>query len=245
MLALRRLIAAAMAVALIACQPVGSNPSGSSTPSASATVEVDGERLIDAFLRLVKADAFTARTEMSGVLTAGALQLGLQASGTLRGGDGTMTLKLNTVSDHVEFEAIFVGEYGYVRLSEGEWQRVPREDVNTSGARLDSFNFITAGDDLRYEGIATHDGAVVHVLANTRALPLAGSGAAAEDASGKATKLRILVLADGTPVFLSYHMTVTIDDGTGAKVAARGDIEQSFTDVGEPIVIAPPSGFSD
>ena len=99
--------------------------------------------------------------------------------------------------------------------------------------------------DLRYEGIATHDGAVVHVLANTRALPLAGSGAAAEDASGKATKLRIPVLADGTPVFLSYHMTVTIDDGTGVKVAARGDIEQSFTDVGEPIVIAPPSGFTD
>ena len=241
--ALPRILTAALAIGLVSCQPAAST-SESVRPSGSEAVEVDGEQLINSFLRLVKADSFTTRTEMSGVLTAGALQLAIQASGSLRGGSGTMSMKLNTVSDTVEFEAIFVGEFAYIREPGGEWQRVFREQVNTSGARLDSFEFLSSGDDLRYDGITTHDGVEVHVLVNTGPLSLTG-GETGQGASGEATRLRILVLADATPVFLSYHMTVTIDDGTGAKVAARGDIEQTFTDVGEPFVIEPPPGFSE
>jgi len=243
MTVVRRLLVAVVATVLLACQPGGSVTSGPAAPSASGAAGVNGERLIDAFLRLVKADAFTATTEMSGVLTAGALQLGLAATGTLRGGDGTMSLKLNTVSDNIEFDAIFVGEFGYIRVPDGEWQRVPREEVNTSGARLDSFSFITSGDQLRYDGTDTHRGVAVHVLVNTEPLPL--GDATAGEAAGEATKLRILVQADGTPVFLSYHMTVTIDSADGQRVSARGDIEQSFTGVGEPIIIEPPPGFPD
>lgn len=240
--ALPRIMTATLVVVLVACQPAGSTPA-SVLPSGSEAGEVDGEQLINTFLRLVKADAFTARTEMSGVLSAGALQLGIQASGSLHGGNGTMRLKLNTASDSIEADMIFVGEFAYVREPEGEWQRVLREQVNTSGARLDSFEFLTSGDDLRYDGTTTHDGETVHVLVNTGPLVL-GAADAPQGASGEADRLRILVLADGTPVFLSYHMTVSIDDGTGEKVAARGDIEQTFTDVGEPIEIEPPPGFS-
>jgi hypothetical protein len=236
------LVTAALAL-LVACQPAASTPE-SAAPSGSEAAEADGEQLINTFLRLVKADSFTTRTEMSGVLSAGALQLAIQASGSLRGGSGTMRMKLNTVSDTVEFEAIFVGEFAYIREPGGEWQRVLRGQVNTSGARLDSFEFLTSGDDLRYDGTTTHDGVQVHVLVNTGPLSLTG-GETGTAASGEATRLRILVLADGTPVFLSYHLTVSIDDGTGGKVAARGDIEQTFTDVGEPIVIEPPPGFAE
>lgn len=237
--ALPRILTASLLTLLVACQPA---TSPSESPLRSGAAEVDGEQLINTFLRLVKDDSFTTKTEMSGVLSAGALQLAIQASGSLRGGDGTMSLKLNTVSDSVEAEMIFVGEFGYVREPGGEWQRVLRGQVNTSGARLDSFEFLTSGDDLAYDGTDTHDGVEVHVLVNTGPLSLTGGETAA---SGEATRLRILVLADGTPVFLSYHMTVNIDDGTGGKVSARGDIEQTFTDVGEPIEIEPPPGFTE
>lgn len=240
---MKRLLTIAAVAVLVACQPAGST-SESTRPSGTEAAEVDGEQLINTFLRLVKADSFTTRTEMSGVLTAGALQLGIEASGSLRGGNGTMSMKLNTVSDSVEFEAIFIGEFGYIREPGAEWQRVLREQVNTSGARLDSFEFLTSGDDLRYDGTTTHDGVDVHVLVNTGPLSLTGAETGTA-ASGEATRLRILVLADGTPVFLSYHLTVSVDDGKGAKVAARGDIEQTFTDVGEPIVIEPPPGFTE
>jgi len=228
---------AGLAVLLVACQPGGSTSSGFA--SGSAVAEVDGDELIGAFLELVTSDEFTANTEMSGVLSAGALQVGIEASGSLAGRDGTMTLKLNTVSDNLEFEATFVGEYGYARLLGGTWQRLPRAEVNTSGAQLDSFEFLTSADDLRYDGTATHDGLDVHVLTNTRPLDLDPE----QGATGEVTRLRILVLADGTPVFLTYHMTVSINGPGGDKVVARGDIEQSFTDVGDPIVIEPPTDF--
>jgi len=243
MASLRRLLVLGVvaAVALIGCQPGGSTSSGPAEPSGSAAAGVDGEALIDDFLELVQSDEFTANTEMSGVLTAGALQIGIEATGSLSGRDGMMTLKLNTVSENIEFEAIFIGEDGYVRLPGGVWQRLPRADVNTSGAQLDSFEFLTSADDLRYDGTATHDGVEVHVLVGTGPLPLD----AEQGSSGEVTQLRILVLADGTPVNLSYHMTVSVDDPDGERVAARGDIEQSFTDVGDPIVIEAPPSFEE
>jgi len=150
-----------------------------------------------------------------------------------------MTLKLNTASDNVEFEVIFVGAYAYARLPGGEWQRLPRDEINTSGAQLDSFEFLTSAEDLRYDGTTTHVGADVHVLADTRPLALDPE----QGSSGEVTRLRILVLADGTPVFLSYHLTASIDGPGGDKVTARGDMEQSFTDVGEAIVVEPPASF--
>jgi hypothetical protein len=233
-----RLLAAGLAVLLLAFQ-AGCSGSGSAEPSMSAAVEVDGAELIDAFLDLVTSDGFTANTEMSGVLSAGALQLAIEATGSLVGPDGTMTLKLNTASDSLEGEVIFVGAYAYARLPRGEWQRVPRAEVNTSGAQLDPFEFLTSADDLRYDGTTTHGGVEVQVLAGTGPLALDPE----QGASGEVTRLRILVLADGTPVFLSYHMTVSINSPGGDKVAARGDIEQSFSDVGEAIVIEPPATF--
>ena len=234
-----RLLTICLAIGLIACQPDAS----ARTPSPSQ-VSIDGDQLVATFYELVMAEDFTARTELTGLITGGALQVSLHGTGSLSGGDGTMTLKLNTVSDTVELEEIYVGEDGYVREAGGVWQRLSRWQINTSGAQLDPFAFLTSTDDLRYNGMVTHDGAELLALVNTRALGLAGgSAAAALNVFGEATRLQILVESDGTPVFLSYHMTVFLDESSGEKVAASGDIRQSFSEVGEPVVIEPPADF--
>jgi len=231
----RLLVVTGVLVALVACQP---GSSGSAEPSASSAA-ADGEEVIGAFYELVTSEQFTADTEMSGVMSAGALQLSISVSGSIAGNDGSMRMKLNTVSDNIEFEVIYVGDFGYVRLPGGVWQRALRSEIDTSGTQLDSFEFLDSVDDLRYDGTTTHDGVEVHVLTNTR--PLAMDPEAG--ATGEVTQLQILVLADGVPVLLSYHMTVLIGGPEGEKVAARGDIEQTFTDVGEPIVIEAPESF--
>lgn len=203
---------------------------------------VDGEALIATFLDLVSVDRFTAETEITANVTGGSLQVAVRATGSLSGGDGTMTYQMNTVSASLAFEAIFLGDYGYVRLTGGEWTRVLRDEVDTAGTQLDSFEFLTSTDDLRYEGTTIHDGREVHVLANTRTFDLQASP---ETEPGQVTRLRILVLADGTPVFLSYHMTTLVADGRGGTVSASGDVEQAFRNVGEPVVIEPPASFTE
>ena len=82
----------------------------------------------------------------------------------------------------------------------------------------------------------------VHVLAATRTLELPTS---ADGQPSQITRLRILVLADGTPVFLTYHLTNLVSDGRGGTVSAFADIEQSFRNVGEPVVIEPPATFTE
>lgn len=236
-----RLLTIGLAVGLAACQHAAPTSTFSASPSP---ISIDGDQLVAAFYELVTAEDFTAKTELTGLITGGALQVSIRAAGSLSGGDGTMTLKLNTVSDTVELEEIYVGEDGYVRETGGVWQRLSRWQINTSGAQLDPFAFLTSPDDLRYDGTTTHDGAELFALVNTRGLGLAGgSAAAALNVFGEATRLQILVRSDGTPVFLSYHMTVFLDESSGEKVAASGDIKQSFTAVGEPVVIEPPSEF--
>jgi hypothetical protein len=241
MQAFRRLLTTCFAVGLVACQPAAST----STLSASPTpVAVDGDQLVAAFYKLVTADDFTAKTELTGLISGGALQLSIHATGDLSGGNGSMTLKLNTVSDTIEIEEIYVGEDAYVREGGGVWQRLSRWLVNTSGAQLDPFAFLSSADDLRYDGTATHDGQELYALVNTRGLGLAGgSAAAALNVFGEATPLQILVQSDGTPVFLSYHMTVFLHESSGEKVGAIGDIKQSFTGVGEPVTIQAPTDF--
>jgi len=236
----RRLFSTGLALGLLACQPAVSTSVHSAPPSQG----IDGDHLVAAFYKLVTADDFSARTELSGLISGGALQVSILATGSLSGGNGTMALKLNTVSEKVEIEEIYVGEDGYVREPGGVWQRLSRWQINTSGAQLDPFAFVTSTDDLRFGGAATHDGVELYALANTRGLGLAGgSAAAALNIVGEATGLQILVQPDGTPVFLSYHMTVFLHEASGEKVSAIGDIKQSFTAVGEPVVIKPPSDF--
>ena len=205
---------------------------------------IDGDQVVVAFYKLVTAEDFTATTEMTGLISGGALQVSIDATGALTGKNGSMKLKLNTVSEKADLEEIYVGEDGYVRQAGGAWYRLSRWEVNTSGAQVDPFSFVTSTDDLRFDGTATHDGAELYALVNTRGLGLAGgSAAAALHIFGEATQLQILVQADGTPVFLSYHMTVFLDQASGEKVAAIGDIKQSFSGVGQPVVIKAPASF--
>ena len=150
-----RLLGVGSVLVLMACQPAASAPPDSALPSAAA---VDGEQLIASFLDLVTADTFTTETEMTGTVTAGSLQVSVRATGSLAGGDGTIAYQLNSGSASLAFEAIFLGDYGYVRLTGGTWERVPRDKVNTAGTRLDSFEFLTSPDDLRYDGTSIHDG---------------------------------------------------------------------------------------
>ena len=216
--------------------------SGASTPSASPspTLAPLSVRVVTAFFDKVKAPGFSAETEISGTVTSAGVRFELEALGSLSGNDGQMTMTLTQGRSSVSFDVIFLGDFGYVRVPDGDWQKVDRDAVNTSGAQLDSFNFITEPSDLRYDGTATYQGETVHDLVNDGAISV--PGATAQDPPGKVGLLHIYVTEDGTPLFLSYRVEANAVDTGGAKVRAVGDISQTFSNVGEPVTITPPPG---
>ena len=217
--------------------------SGATTPTASPspTLAPLSVRVVTAFFDKVKAPGFSAQTELSGTVTSAGVRIEIEAVGSLSGNDGEMTMALTQGRTSVSFEVIFAGDFGYVRVPDGDWQKVDRDAVNTSGAQLDSFDFITEPSDLRYDGTVTYRGDTVHDLVNDGAISV--PGATAQDPPGKVGLLHIYVTEDGTPLFLSYRVEANAIDTGGAKIRAVGDISQTFSDVGEPVTITPPPGL--
>jgi hypothetical protein len=229
-----------MALALVACLTLaGCAAASTPSPSPSASASFEGDEVIAAFLAMVKAPEFTTETEMSGSMTSSGIRIRVDATGRLVGHDAEMTMTLSQGRVSIDLEVILVGDFAYVREPDGEWEKVDRDLVNTSGAQLDSFEFITEPTDLRYKGTDTRDGEKVHVLVNAGAIRYLG----AADTSGKVGLLRILVREDGTPLFLSYRVEATTQDLSGSPIRAVGDIEQTFSNVGSPVTIQAPPGF--
>lgn len=217
--------------------------SGASTPTASPspTLAPLSERVVTAFFDTVKVPGFSAATELSGTVTSAGVRIELEAEGSLSGNDGEMTMTLTQGRTSASFEVIFAGDFGYVRVPDGDWQKVDRDAMNTTGAQLDSFDFITEPSDLRYDGTVTYRGETVHDLVNDGAISVPGT--TAQDPPGKVGLLHIYVSEDGTPLFLSYRVEANAVDTGGARIRAVGDISQTFSNVGEPVTIAPPPGL--
>jgi hypothetical protein len=224
-----------LVVLLAAC--AGASPSASSSPTPPPV----SETVVGAFFDMVKAPGFSAETELSGTVTSAGVRLSLEAVGSLSGNDGQMAVTLSEGQASVSFDVIFTGDFGYVRQAGGDWQQVDRDAVNTSGAQLDSFEFITEPSDLRYDGTATYRGETVRDLVNAGAISV--PGASAQDPPGKVGLLHVYVRDDGTPLFMSYRVEANAVDTGGSKIRAVGDIEQTFTNVGTPVTVSPPPGF--
>jgi hypothetical protein len=229
-------------LALLACLALAACGGGSTaTPgaSAAASVQVSGDEVIDAFLEVVKDPGFTTETEMTATMTSSGIRIRVQAEGSLAGHDAQMTMRLSQGQIGFDLEMILLGDFAYVRALEGEWTEVDRDAVNTGGAQIDSFEFLTEPGDLEYDGTAMRGGERVHVLVNAGPIRYLGPSSA----EGNVGLLEILVREDGTPISLSYRVEATTLDLNGVEIRAVGDVEQSFTSVGEPTTIEPPAGF--
>jgi hypothetical protein len=229
-------------LAMLGCLVLAACGGGSTAtpgPSAAASVQVSGDEVIDAFLEVVKDPAFTTETEMTAIMTSGGIRIRVEAEGNLAGHDAQMTMRLSQGQIGFDLEMILLGDFAYVRALEGEWTEVDRDAVNTGGAQIDSFEFLTEPGDLEYDGTAMRGGERVHVLVNAGPIRYLGPSSA----EGNVGLLEILVREDGTPISLSYRVEATTLDLNGVEIRAVGDVEQIFTSVGEPTTIEPPAGF--
>lgn len=223
-------------LALVAC---GSGSSVTPSPSAAASVPPAGDEVIAAFLDVVKDPDFTTETDMSAVMTSSGVRIRVEAQGRLAGHDLDMTMRLSQGQIGIDLELILLGDLAYAREPGGEWTEVDRDLVNTGGAQIDSFEFLTEPSDLEYEGTATRAGEPVHVLVNAGPIRYLGPSSA----EGSVGLLKVFVREDGTPVFLSYRVEATTTDLSGSAIRAVGDVEQSFANVGAPVSIEAPPGF--
>lgn len=193
------------------------------------------EHVVANFVGLVESPAFSAETTISGEVTSAGVRTTLEVEGSISGDDGDVTLTRVQGASTVNLDAVFVGDATYVRGGDEQWRASPSRAAELSGVKLDPFVFVTSVAQLDYQGTTTYDGREVHELKNVGAMPEDGVS------DSRIGLVRILVEDDGTPVFISYRFETMIPDANGNEVRAAGEVEQTFSAVGQPVVIQAPA----
>lgn len=224
------LLAVILATGLLVGCGQGSQPS--LTPEPSVLLP---EHVVANFVDLVKSPGFSAETTIFGEVTSAGVRTRLEVEGSISGDDGDVSLTRVQGASTVNLDAVFVGDAAYVREPDQPWQTSPSRAAELSGVKLDPFVFVVSVDQLNYEGTTTFRGHEVHELQNV--------GALREDGVSDSSigLVRILVEDDGTPVYMSYRFETMIPDANGNQVRAAGEVEQTFSAVGSPVVIEAPA----